>query len=41
MCKKKPYDTSYMVEPPMSVEEWLKHSKYGVDIDRKELETFS
>ena len=40
-ARRNPYDTSYKSEPPMPVEERLKHSQYGVDMDRKDLETWA
>ena len=39
-ARRNPYDTSYKVEPPMPIEERLKHTESGISFDRRELESW-
>ena len=40
-ARRNPYDTGYKSDPPMPVEERLKHSKFSIKMDRKDLENWT
>ena len=40
-ARRNPYDTGYKSDPPMPVEERLKHSEFSIKMDRKDLENWT